>query len=81
MNKRQNKKKIKYVIDNIQKVNLDEGEFLVFQYDKEKYRFQDIAEMAEYIKKGLTTKVIFLPSDFKMKKVKDRTEVAGFLQY
>jgi len=69
MNKRQNKKKIKYVIDNIQKVVLNDGEFLVFQYDKSKY--QDIAEMAKYIQKGLTTKVVFLPSDFEMKKVKD----------
>jgi len=36
MNKRIHKKKMKFVIDNIQQVKLREGEFLVFRFDPNK---------------------------------------------
>ena len=53
MNKRQIKKKIKYIIDNIQTVNLKENEFLLFRYDQIKYRPQYIAELAEMIRNDI----------------------------
>jgi len=71
MNKRQNKKKIKYIIDNIQTVNLKENEFLLFRYDQIKYRPQYIAELAEIISKNITGKIVFIPNDLQMKKVSE----------
>ena len=71
MNKRQNKKKIKYIIDNIQIVNLKENEFLLFRYDQIKYRPQYIAELAEIISKNITGKIVFIPNDLEMKKVSE----------
>jgi len=71
MNKRQNKKKIKYIIDNIQTVNLKENEFLLFRYDQIKYRPQYIAELAEIINKNITGKIVFIPNDLEMKKVSE----------
>jgi len=71
MNKRQNKKKIKYIIDNIQIVNLKENEFLLFRYDQIKYRPQYIAELAEIISKNITGKIVFIPNDLQMKKVSE----------
>jgi len=71
MNKRQNKKKIKYIIDNIQTVNLKENEFLLFRYDQIKYRLQYIAELAEIISKNITGKIVFIPNDLQMKKVSE----------
>jgi len=71
MNKRQNKKKIKYIIDNIQTVNLKENEFLLFRYDQIKYRPQYIAELAEIISKNITGKIVFIPNDLEMKKVSE----------
>lgn len=38
MNKRQHKKKIKYIIDNIQKINLKEKDLLVFKINTNKVR-------------------------------------------
>ena len=71
MNKRQNKKKIKYIIDNIQTINLKENEFLLFRYDQIKYRPQYIAELAEIISKNITGKIVFIPNDLEMKKVSE----------
>jgi len=71
MNKRQNKKKIKYIIDNIQILNLKENEFLLFIYDQIKYRPQYIAELAEIISKNITGKIVFIPNDLQMKKVSE----------
>jgi len=71
MNKRQNKKKIKYIIDNIQTVNLKENEFLLFRYDQIKYRPQYIAELAKIISKDITGKIVFIPNDLEMKKVSE----------
>jgi len=71
MNKRQNKKKIKYIIDNIQTVNLKENEFLLFRYDQIKYRPQYIAELAEMIRNDITGKIVFIPNDLEMKKVSE----------
>ena len=71
MNKRQNKKKIKNIIDNIQTVNLKENEFLLFRYDQIKYRPQYIAELAEIISKNITGKIVFIPNDLEMKKVSE----------
>ena len=71
MNKRQNKKKIKYIIDNIQTVNLKENEFLLFRYDQIKYRPQYIAELAEMIRNDSTGKIVFIPNDLEMKKVSE----------
>ena len=68
MNKRQNKKKIKYIIDNIQTINLKENEFLLFRYDQIKYRPQYIAELAKMISNDITGKIVFIPNDLEMKK-------------
>lgn len=68
MNKRQNKKKLKYIIDNIQIVNLKENEFLLFRYNKNT-DYKTMSEFANYINRFLSKKAIFVPTEFEVKKI------------
>lgn len=69
MNKRQSKKRIKCIIDNIQTINLNENEFLLFRYDPKKNSAVDVSTFAKFISKNVTNKIVFVPTDFEMKKV------------
>jgi hypothetical protein len=71
MNKRIKKKKINQAIKNIQTLILEENEFLVFRFDKEVWNVENIANFAEYIKNKVSNKVIFVPNDMQIIKVKD----------
>ena len=71
MNKRQKAKKIKYIIDNIQTINLKENDFLLFRYNPIKYKPKYISDFAEIISKNTTNKIVFIPSDIEMKKVSE----------
>jgi O-succinylbenzoate synthase len=69
MKKRLLKKKVKYIIDNIQTVKLQEGEFLAFRFDTNKWSPAQMEQFAKYIKENVSTKVFFVPKDIDMRKV------------
>ncbi len=72
MNKRVKKKNIKNIIKNVQKMTLNENEFLVFKYDENKYRLDFIAEFMQMIRDNVTGRVIGIPNDIKMIKVEEK---------
>jgi len=74
LNKRQNKKKIKYILNNIQTINLKENEFLLFRFDTNKWKPKDLADFSQQISENITSKIIFIPSDLEMKKVIEQTK-------
>lgn len=71
MNKRQRKKKIKLVIENISKVNLGENDILVFKYDNSKYSVKTINDFANHIRNSITNKFVFIPRSFETFKVNE----------
>lgn len=71
MNKRMKKKKTKYIIDNIQKFNLSSNEFLVIRYNKKDCRPVDIANFAEQVRNNVSSRILFVPTDWHMFKVCD----------
>lgn len=68
MNKRIKKKKIKYIIDNIQKVNLQDNDTLIFRYNDEKYSLEAVSRFAQIISEQVTKKAIFVPKEWDMVK-------------
>ena len=71
MNKRIHKKKMKFVIDNIQQVKLREGEFLVFRFDPNKQSPQNIEYFANRVKENVSSKILFVPTDMQMIKASE----------
>jgi len=70
MNKRLKKKNLAYLINNIQKVNLQDGEFLVFKFDTNKYTIEQMNRVAKDIRENISAKVLLVPKDLEMLKVK-----------
>lgn len=66
MNKRIHKKKMKFIIDNIQQVKLNENEFLIFRFDENKWKPDYMKLFAQYIKENVSNKVFFVPKDIEM---------------
>lgn len=71
MNKRQHKNKIKYIIDNIQTINLKENEVLLFKYDETKYNRETVVNFADFIKNQIAQKVLFVPISWDIKKISE----------
>ena len=72
MNKRQRKKRNKCIIDNIQKINLQEDDVLVFKFDNQ-MTHEALERYAEYIKQNVSNKIIFIPKDTELVKVSDKS--------
>lgn len=72
MNKRLKKKNLAYLINNIQKVNLQDGEFLVFKFDTNKYTIEQMNRVAKDIRENISAKVLLVPKDLEMLKVKEQ---------
>ena len=71
MNKRIRKKKINHAITNIQTLLLKEDEFLIFRFDTEKWSPESMDNFSKYIKRVVSEKVMFVPKDIEMVKVKE----------
>ena len=81
MNKRKTKKKHKYIIENIQKFKLDEDEALLIKYNHNEWSRDTISRFYEHIQDKLNCKVMFVPKDFKLSKVKPRCKRADLIFY
>ena len=70
MNKRQHKKKIKYIIDNIQTLNLKEDDILVFKVNIKKVGIREANMFLTYVKGSISNKLLLIPvgSDLSKKK-------------
>ena len=71
MSKRQRKKRNKYIIDNIQKINLQEDDILVFKFNN-KMTHEALKRYAEYIKQNVSNKIIFILKNTELVKVTDK---------
>jgi hypothetical protein len=69
MNKRKTKKKNNFIVENIQKFKLDEGEMLVFKFDIDKYSPEFMDGYSKYINNIIGNKVIFVPKDINISKI------------
>lgn len=65
---------MKYVINNIQKINLTENDVLLFRYD-DKYNLESIKNFAYAVKKQLTNKFLFVPISWDIKKITEDESV------
>jgi hypothetical protein len=64
MNKRIKKKKVKCILNNVQKYGLKDNEFLVFKYDIKKFKSAEIQKCAEQLREIVSDKILFVPTDF-----------------
>lgn len=71
MNKRQHKKKVKCIVDNIKRINLKENDILLFRYDDTKYGCDTVANFADFIKEVITQRLIFVPISWDIKKIRE----------
>lgn len=72
MNKRQNKKKIKYIIDNIQKLTLNENDMLIFKVNINKIKPNVAMKFAEFISEQIPDhKFILIPTGSNLSKKKE----------
>lgn len=62
MNKRQRKKKLKNIFNDIKVLNLKEGDLLVFKVDTNKVHYSLVARYVEYIREKITTDIVVIPT-------------------
>jgi hypothetical protein len=71
MNKRKTKKKVKYIMFNLQKVNLAKDDVLLFRFSTDKWKPESIQQFSEWIRENVTQKFVFIPKDFEAVKVSE----------
>lgn len=74
MNKRIKKKKVKYTVNNIQKLSLNSDEFLVFRFNTKDFRLDEIDKFSKIISARVSNKIVFVPIEFEMIKVCNKKE-------
>ena len=62
MNKRQRKKKLKNIFNDIKVLKLKEGDLLVFRVDTTKVPYPLVARYIEHIREKITTNIVVIPT-------------------
>lgn len=73
MNIRQKKKQKTIFIKELTRLNLSPEEILVFYFDPKTYRPESMDRFNEYVKKNISNKIIFIPKEFEMIVLKDKS--------